>query len=178
MGRAGLEPATNGLPTHRSGQVRLFPVFCCATKWLVVQRSGQNRAIPVPSESLASNKRRLIDLWPSLSDTRPLRLELGIDHQSRIRQCSPTGGSVISLPRARAKTLQRHADRIPLGSIAPSRGPGPRVCADSTGYGGIEYGGLPVPRHILNRPALQQGWCSVSAKLAVRNASQCGWRLS
>jgi NAD(P)-dependent dehydrogenase (short-subunit alcohol dehydrogenase family) len=28
----GLEPATNGLPTHRSGQFRLSPVLCCAAR--------------------------------------------------------------------------------------------------------------------------------------------------
>jgi hypothetical protein len=31
VGRAGLEPATDGLATRRSGQFRLLPVFCCAT---------------------------------------------------------------------------------------------------------------------------------------------------
>jgi site-specific DNA recombinase len=36
VGRAGLEPATNGIPTPRSGQFRLLPVFCCATRRLVV----------------------------------------------------------------------------------------------------------------------------------------------
>jgi hypothetical protein len=42
-------------------------------------------------------------------------LELGVDTHSRVRQCSPAGGSAISLPRAQAKTRQRRADRIPLG---------------------------------------------------------------
>ena len=32
VGRAGLEPATNGLATHRSGWVRLFLIFCCVTR--------------------------------------------------------------------------------------------------------------------------------------------------
>jgi acyl-CoA synthetase (AMP-forming)/AMP-acid ligase II len=43
-------------------------------------------------------------------------LELGIDSRSRIRQCSPTSGSVSSLPRVSAIPPQRHADRAPLGS--------------------------------------------------------------
>ena len=38
VGRAGLEPATNGLPNRRSGRFRLLPIFCCVTWVLVVQR--------------------------------------------------------------------------------------------------------------------------------------------
>jgi hypothetical protein len=32
VGGEGLEPATNGLPTHSPGQFRLFRVFCCAAE--------------------------------------------------------------------------------------------------------------------------------------------------
>src|SRR5712675_2035417 len=43
-------------------------------------------------------------------------LHLGIDQRSRFSRCSPTGGSVISLPRGKRNPGQEHADRFPLGS--------------------------------------------------------------
>ena len=53
----------NGLPFHGSGQVHYYlssvvPQGDCSS-----DGTDQNRTIPVHSESLASNKRRLI--WPS-----------------------------------------------------------------------------------------------------------------
>jgi hypothetical protein len=47
---------------------------------------------------------------------RPGRdLTLGVDHHSRQQQCSPTGGSVISLQLNGQNPRQGHADRHPLG---------------------------------------------------------------
>ena len=45
-------------------------------------------------------------------------LTLGIDHHSRRQQCSPAGGSVISLSLKNQDPRQGHADRVPLGWTA------------------------------------------------------------
>ena len=45
-------------------------------------------------------------------------LTLGIDDHSRRQQCSPVGGSVISLPLENQDPRQGHADRFPLGGSA------------------------------------------------------------
>jgi hypothetical protein len=54
-------------------------------------------------------------------------LTLGIDHHSRRQQCSPTGGSVISLPLNSQRPRQGHADRHPLG-VSPRRHRGRPAC--------------------------------------------------
>jgi hypothetical protein len=43
-------------------------------------------------------------------------LHLEVDQRHRFSQCSPAGGSVISLPANQPLGRQRHADRFPLGS--------------------------------------------------------------
>ena len=43
-------------------------------------------------------------------------LHLEIDQRPRFSQCSPAGGSVISLPLSKRNPRQEHADRFPLGS--------------------------------------------------------------
>ena len=43
-------------------------------------------------------------------------LGLGIDQHSRSSQCSPAGGSVISLPLKNQEPRQGHADQFPLGA--------------------------------------------------------------
>ncbi|WP_235733235.1 aconitase family protein [Mycolicibacterium neoaurum] len=42
-------------------------------------------------------------------------LDLGVDDHFRLKQCSPAGGSVISVPLENHDLHQRHADRFPLG---------------------------------------------------------------
>jgi hypothetical protein len=59
----GLEPATNGLPTHRSGQFRTFLSSVVPQGDRASVAAGRNWTIPVDSGSLASNKRRL--MWRS-----------------------------------------------------------------------------------------------------------------
>jgi len=44
-------------------------------------------------------------------------LTLGIDHHSRRTKCSPTSGSVISLPRKGPQPNERRADRVPLDGM-------------------------------------------------------------
>ena len=46
-------------------------------------------------------------------------LDLGIDYHSRREQCSPVGGSVISVPLENQDPGQGHADRFPLGEDVP-----------------------------------------------------------
>src|SRR3954453_21881352 len=63
------------------------------------------------------------DIPSALQATSPNRpghdLALGINiHPSR-QQYSPASGSMISVPRIRAQTPQRHADRLPLVDLFP-----------------------------------------------------------
>src|SRR4051812_39156435 len=63
------------------------------------------------------------DIPSALQATSPNRpghdLALGINiHPSR-QQYSPASGSMISVPRIRAQTPQRHADRLPLVEFEP-----------------------------------------------------------
>jgi len=70
VGRAGLEPATNGRAADRSGQVQWFLIFGVPQGDWSSSDSGRSRAIPVDSGSLASNKRQLIRVSTPLGSIR------------------------------------------------------------------------------------------------------------
>src|SRR3954471_7532420 len=89
------------------------------------------------------------DIPSALQATSPNRpghdLALGIKHHPSQTQCSPAGGSTISVPRPEVQNRQRHADRLPLVSLPDWKGDRRRVCevvehrlicrAECRGYG-------------------------------------------
>jgi hypothetical protein len=71
-----------------------------------------------PNGSVLQSARHPMSASDDLTNQPGHDLALGIDPRSRVKQCSPVGGSVISLLLKNQSPRQGHADRLPLGSTA------------------------------------------------------------